>query len=298
MIKNLELYKVFYYVARTGSLTGAAKELSISQPAVSQSMKQLEKQLGVKLFTRVSKGVRLSAEGELLFSYTAKGYETLQQGEERLRGILDLKEGNVVIGATDYAIKYEILPKLSSFHTNYPNVKVTLTPMSSEAVIEALCDDRIDFGFSEKEPEGDSVPKWRAIRQIRDIFVAGSDYTYLGAPNLPYQLITHIPFIGFPEGSVEEKHISAHLRSNGLILTPSYTGESADLILQHVLLNLGVACLPEEVVEGAEKSDALIRLQLDPSVPVRYLYLLTDPSKKMTPAATAMLALFDDKEND
>lgn len=82
MINNLEYYKVFYYVARNQSLTAAAEELAISQPAVSQSIKQLEIALGAKLFTRASKGVRLTQEGELLFSYVAKGYEQIALGEK------------------------------------------------------------------------------------------------------------------------------------------------------------------------------------------------------------------------
>ena len=67
MINNLEAYKVFYYVAKCGSVTKAAGELSISQPAVSQAVKQLENTLDVSLFHRAAKGVRLTGEGELLF---------------------------------------------------------------------------------------------------------------------------------------------------------------------------------------------------------------------------------------
>ena len=72
MINNLEAYKVFYYVAKCGSVTKAAGELSISQPAVSQAIKQLENTLDAALFHRAAKGVRLTSEGELLYSYVAK----------------------------------------------------------------------------------------------------------------------------------------------------------------------------------------------------------------------------------
>ena len=68
MVSNLEYYKTFYYVAKTGSLTQAASLLSISQPAVSQALKQLEQQTNAKLFRRVSKGVKLTADCELLYS--------------------------------------------------------------------------------------------------------------------------------------------------------------------------------------------------------------------------------------
>ena len=90
MIGNLEYFKVFYYTAKLGSVTGAANELSISQPAVSQSLKALERSLGVSLFQRASKGVRLTREGQLLYSYVEKGYEEIAQGVEKVRQMLNL----------------------------------------------------------------------------------------------------------------------------------------------------------------------------------------------------------------
>ena len=91
MVQNLEYYKVFYHVARCGSLTLAAQELSISQPAVSQSVKLLETSVGVKLFVRSAKGVKLTKEGELLYSYVAGGYEQIEMGEKKLKQMMDLE---------------------------------------------------------------------------------------------------------------------------------------------------------------------------------------------------------------
>ncbi len=93
MINNLEAYKVFYYAARLQSITLAARELAISQPAVSQAVKQLEGAVGTALFVRTSRGVRLTREGELLFSYVEKGYEQLETGERKLRQMLNLELG-------------------------------------------------------------------------------------------------------------------------------------------------------------------------------------------------------------
>ena len=81
---------MFYYVGRLGSITAAAEALCISQPAVSQAVKQLEKALNSQLFIRTQKGVRLTAEGELLFPYVERGIENLLDGERRLRRLVDL----------------------------------------------------------------------------------------------------------------------------------------------------------------------------------------------------------------
>ena len=85
---NLEHYRVFYYVGKTGAITQAAEHLSISQPAVNQTLKQLEQQLGTVLFVRTAKGVRFTAEGEMLYSYVARGDECIRNGEDKLMQLL------------------------------------------------------------------------------------------------------------------------------------------------------------------------------------------------------------------
>ena len=89
-MNNLELYKTFYYVAKAGSITAAAQQLSLTQPAVSQSMKQLEAQLNVSLFQRTAKGIRLTKEGEILFPYAESCCESIRQGEQKLKELMNL----------------------------------------------------------------------------------------------------------------------------------------------------------------------------------------------------------------
>jgi len=129
MVNNLEYYKVFYYVASYRSLTAAADALAISQPAVSQSVKQLETTLGTKLFTRASRGVRLTQEGELLFGYVAKGYEQIELGEQKLKQMLNLDLGEIHIGASDMTLQFYLLPFLERFHEKYPEIKVVFPLM-------------------------------------------------------------------------------------------------------------------------------------------------------------------------
>ena len=109
---NLEYYKIFYYVAKHGSITKAARELCLSQPAVSQEIKQLEENLGVALFVRQAKGVSLTYEGQVLYSYVEKGYESIIQGEAKVKELIGLEIGEVKIGASDMTLQYFLLPCL------------------------------------------------------------------------------------------------------------------------------------------------------------------------------------------
>ena len=124
---NLEYYKIFYYVAGSQSITLAAEQLAISQPAVSQAVKHLEQALSCPLFVRTTKGVRLTKEGEMLYSYVQRGYETILSGERKLSEMLNLEQGEICIGASDMTLKFFLLPYLEEFHERYPGIRVTVT---------------------------------------------------------------------------------------------------------------------------------------------------------------------------
>lgn len=113
---NLEHYKYFYFVATCGSISGAAESLCISQPAVSQALKILEKNLGGRLFIRTAKGVKLTSEGETLFSYVKASYENLIKGEEAFKKLINLDNGEIKIGASDMTLQFYLLPYLEIFH--------------------------------------------------------------------------------------------------------------------------------------------------------------------------------------
>ena len=143
---NLEYYKVFYYVCQEGSLTAAAQRLCISQPAVSQAVRQLEKEAGTKLISRTSKGVLLTREGELLYHYVKGGVEQLLEGGRMLKRMLDMDMGEVRIGASDMTLQFFLLPYLEQFHKEYPKIKVTVTNAPTPETIRCLEEGKIDFG--------------------------------------------------------------------------------------------------------------------------------------------------------
>ena len=172
MINNLEAYKVFYYVAKCGSVTKAAGELSISQPAVSQAIKQLENTLDAALFHRAAKGVRLTSEGELLYSYVAKGYEQIEMGVKKVHQMQNMELGEVRIGASDMTLQFYLLPYLEKFHEQYPGIKVIVTNAPTPETLNYLREGHIDFGivstpFPER-PDIQMIP----VREIEDVFVA------------------------------------------------------------------------------------------------------------------------------
>ena len=145
---NLELYKVFYTVARCGSLTKAAEELYISQPAVSQAIKQLETQLGTPLFNRMHKGMELSKQGGMLiYPDVEKALRLLDGVEDKLSEMQKSATGTLRIGASETIFQYILAEKIVAYHKLCPQVKIELISDVSPRIIEFLKTDRCDVGF-------------------------------------------------------------------------------------------------------------------------------------------------------
>ncbi len=124
---NYELYKVFYHVAVTLSFSEASKQLFISQSAVSQSIKVLEKKLNQTLFIRSTKRVQLTPEGEILFKHVEPAMNLIRKGENQLLEANTLNGGQLRIGASDTICRYYLVNYLKEFHLRYPNVHIKVT---------------------------------------------------------------------------------------------------------------------------------------------------------------------------
>ena len=141
---NYELYKVFFYVATTLSFSEASKQLFISQSAVSQSIKALEKKLEQTLFIRSTKRVQLTPEGELLLRHVEPAMNLIMRGENQL---LDTGStgGQLRIAASDTICRYFLVPYLEKFHKDFPHAHIKVTNQSSIKCVELLESGQVDF---------------------------------------------------------------------------------------------------------------------------------------------------------
>lgn len=156
---SYDWYKIFGCVAECGSITVAAEKLFISQPAVSQTIKQLEETLDCILFLRTPKGVRLTAEGKTLYKYISEGISAISEGEHRLTAMLRIDTGEIKIGASDMTLEFCLLPYLELFHQKYPNVKIAITSRYNPRTLRRKrrsctgSDRQIQFGALARPPQ-------------------------------------------------------------------------------------------------------------------------------------------------
>lgn len=291
MTNNLEYYKVFYYVAKYGSLTEAAGELAISQPAVSQSLKQLENAVGTKLFIRASKGIRLTAEGELLYNYVAKGYEQFEMGEKRLRQMLDLELGELHIGASDMTLRFYLLPYLERFHEKYPGIKVMVTNAPTPETLQYLQEGKIDFGVvSTPFPETAGI-ETEKVREIEDIFVAGRKFIQYKNRMLDLQKLEKLPIISLERKTSTRSYMDIFLEKNGVGLDPEFELATSDMIVQFALRNLGIGSVVKDFAAEYLESGMLFALRFNKIIPKRHFCIVTNSRNPLSAAGKKLLQM-------
>lgn len=291
MVSNLEYYKVFYHVARLGSLTMAAQALSISQPAVSQSVRQLEQQLGVALFYRVAKGVRLTKEGETLFEYVARGYEQLEMGEQRLRRMRDLEAGEIRIGASDMTLQYYLLPYLERFHEEYPEIKVIVTNAPTPDTLGLLEQGQIDFGVVSTPFEPGERVEAVPVRELEDIFVAGRRFIAYKNRMLDLQELRQLPMIFLEKNTSTRRFMDEYLEGSGVCILPEFELATSGMIVQFALRSLGVGCVVRDFAQEEIDSGRLFELRFNKMIPKRSVCIVYDSKAGLSTAARALFEI-------
>ena len=291
MVGNLEYFKVFYYTARLGSVTGAASELSISQPAVSQSLKALERSLGVALFQRAPKGVRLTGEGQLLYSYVAKGYEEIERGVEKVKQMLNLELGEVHIGASDMTLRFYLLPFLEEFHERYPGIKVIVANAPTPETLKLLRAGEIDFGVVSTPFDQGADFCAEPVREIEDVFVAGRRFISYKNKMLDLQELEKLPLI-YLEGSTSTRtYMDAYLAENNVAVQPEFVLSTSDMIVQFALRNLGIGCVVRDFAMEAVESGRLFELRFNKMIPKRQFCVVTSRKAPLGVAAGKLLEI-------
>lgn len=293
MAENLEYYKVFYYAARCGSLTGAARELAISQPAVSQALKQLETEVGTKLFIRASRGIRLTPEGRMLYEYVSKGYEQILLGEKQLSSMLSLEYGELKIGASDMTLKYYLLPLLEKYHERFPGIKVMVTNAPTPATISLLRQGKIDFGAVSTPFDSVQGIDSKAVREIEDIFVAGRKFIQYKNRMLDLQELEKLSVISLEKNTSTRSYIDSFLRRSGVELHPEFELATSDMIVQFALRSLGVGCVVRDFAGEYLEDGRLFELRFNQMIPKRKICVVTETGGFMTRAAQEFLRMID-----
>jgi len=292
---NLEYYRVFNYVAKLGSITLAAEELFISQPAVSQAIKHLENTLGGSLFFRTPKGVRLTPEGELLYTYVAQGYEYLVQAENKYKELLTLDTGEIRIGASDMTLQFFLLPYLEQFNKQYPKIRIRVTNGPTPDTLEYLNAGKIDFGVVSSPVDEDKGLSITPVCKIEDIFVANNRFSELNGKLIELSEFERYPVICLERNTSTRKHVDHFLEENGTNLNPGFELATSELIVQFAARGLGVGCVVKNFAERLLEEGELFEIKLKTPIPERDICIVTLDRIPVSPAGKKLLGMMNIK---
>ena len=263
MNQNLSSYRIFYTVANTGNISKAAKELYISQPAISKSIQKLEESVGCKLFSRSSRGVVLTDEGKLLYEHVSEAFETLTMGEEKLKRSIELGVGHLKIGVSSTLCKYLLLPYLKEFIRQNPHISISISCQSTNDTLKLLEDNKIDIGLIGK-PENLKNIHFDFLEEIEDIFVAAKDFLRnLKARGIQKDhILQSSTLMLLDKNNMTRQYIDDYLQENQIIIKDSIDISDMDLLIDFARIGVGVACVIKNFVREDLENGTLVEIPL------------------------------------
>lgn len=260
--QNLNLYYIFFQTASYGNISLTAKELFISQPAVSKAISKLEKNLGTALFRRSPKGVLLTPEGELLYEQLKAAFQSIEEGEEQLHSIHTSGISKLSLGVSTTLCKYILLPYLKDFMKENPRSKISISCQSSAQTILALQKGVVDIGLI----GANEIPKdlnFIPLKEIHDVFVCSPDYL-LNVENVDdiSSLFLRSTLLLLDKSNMTRQYVDQYLQLEGLLAGQILEVTTMDLLIEFAKIGLGIACVIEDFVTDEIKNGSLIVLDM------------------------------------
>ena len=279
MKTNLELYKIFYYVAKSGNITQASKELLVSQPAVSKSIKTLERDLDTVLFNRNNDGVTLNTAGEMLYNKIKKSIELIISAEEDLISLNNMEQGSINIGAGNTIMQRYLMPYIILFRELYPNINVKVHTLVTGELIKQAQVGLVDIVFTHLPnniPNNFEVIK---IKELHDILVVNKDSIYKDKI-IKKKDLEIMPLILLPFSASNRKNFDKFCTKNNIIINPLMEIGNDILVEECAQGGLGVGLVVKEYVQNKLDNKELFVLNTDFEIEPKYLACLIDSNRK------------------
>lgn len=285
MYISYDYYRVFYYVAKYGNISQAARLLMNNQPNLTRTIKKLEAELGCPLFSRSRKGMALTPEGERLYAHIRLAIEHIHAGEAELTDVRSLQSGSVYIAASEVALRCLLLPVLKQFRLLYPGIHLRISNHSTPQAIEALKNGTADFAVVTTPtlpvPSLTEIP----IKPITETAVCTPYFAELTEKTVSLSRLTEFPLISLGKDTRSFGFYSAFFAAHGVRYEPDIEAFTADQILPMVQADLGIGFVPEEFLR---EGDGVCRIRLAEPIPERQIVLIQRKDQPLSLAAKAL----------
>ena len=293
MTQNLSSYWIFYTVANAGNISKAAKELYISQPAISKSIQKLEESLNCKLFSRSSRGVILTDEGTLLYDHVKEAFETLSLGEDKLKRSIELGVGHIQIGVSSTLCKYMLLPYLSEFIHQNPHISISISCQSTNETLRLLDDNKIDIGLIGK-PDTLKGLTFDHLSDIEDTFVATPEYlSNLAERGIEKEeVLEHATLMLLDKNNVTRRYIDDYFQKNLIDVSDTIDISDMGLLIDFAKIGVGVACVIKSFVSRELSKGKLVEIPLEIAIPKREVGFAYKENVKLSKALESFIEFY------
>ena len=302
MIQSFNQYYIFYVVAGCSNFSTAAKQLYISQSAVSKAVAKLEEELDTELFYRTTKGVRLTDAGEILYKQLEVAFRAIEHGEEQIRRNEALGAGHLSIGVSTTLCKYVLLPYLRQFVRENPHIKLSISCQSSYETIEGLENGTLDIGLVGETERLEGLT-FRAFRTISDGFVGTGQYIHTLRANLSgdqlsscpsktlkeEQLLSKGTLLLLDKNNITRQYVDRYMLMNHIYTDQIIEVSTMDLLIDFAKTGLGIACVIRDFVEKELKEGSLVLLPTSEPIPPRQIGFAYSPKAPMSRAMERFL---------
>lgn len=288
---NLELYRIFYEVAKVSNITTASQNLNISQPAVTKHIKDLESGLGTALFIRNRKGVILTESGKKLFFYIKQAMDLISYAEKELDDMQNMYKGTLRIGVGTTLTKKYLLKYIREYHKLYPNITIEISTDPTDELKEKLKLGRIDFIIAKIPPYQENDYKYTTLGKLENIFVGNQNYKELENKKISLEKLAEYPILLQKKPSSSREYIDTICKERGVQLKSIMSIASSNLLIDFVKIGYGIGFVTKEYVLEELKTGELIEVKVHPSIPPRQFGIIELKDNFLSFSAEAMLDL-------
>lgn len=250
MYISYDYYRIFYYVAKYGNITQAAKILLSNQPNLTRAIKTLESELGCPLFIRNNRGMKLTPEGEKLFTHIQIALENIEAGEAEIIESRNLEKGSVFVAASEIALHCVLLPVLKQYRTLYPGIRLKISNHSTPQAIDAIKNGIADIAVVTTPTLPSAMIEEVTVRKFREVAVCSSAFSELLESKVSLAELISYPMISLGSQTKSFELYSEFFAKEGLRYQPETETATADQILPMIRADLGIGFVPEEFLVG------------------------------------------------
>ena len=282
MYISYDYYRIFYYVAKYGNITQAAKILLNNQPNLTRAIKTLESELGCPLFIRNNRGMKLTPEGERLFEHIRIAFENIEAGEAEIIESRNLEKGTVFVAASEVALHCVLLPVLKQYRTLYPGIRLKISNHSTPQAVDAIKNGIADIAVVTTPTLPSAMIEEVTVRKFHEVAVCSAAFSELLGEKVSFAELLSYPMISLGTQTKSFELYSDFFAEEGLHYHPETEAATADQILPMVKADLGIGFIPREFLQGVE---GVFVIETEKSLPEREIRIVKRHEQTLSIAA-------------